>query len=488
MSRASLRGWIALGVAIVVGGAIGVGGTLLPAEQPSASGDAPALTGRTSSVCTTGTLDENGGTENPNTQVIGATAKVQTGATGSLTGRALGDRGSGEAPLSIEAQGQGKIINGAEQSVELTADGILAGASAGMVFSSSEDGEERGLSLGPCVTPKVEQWFTGLGASEQLRSQLVISNPDDRQAEVDLEFYGEDGLMSVPGAAGLIIPAGRSRTLSLEDLLGETDDVITVKVRANVGRVAAIARDLRADEEGTPTGVDWHPASVLPAKVQVIPAIPGGPGVRRLTVANPSDRRVEAGIEVMGPEGAFAPVDADEITVEAHSVATLDVAEGLAEHIGSIRVTSEQPVLTAVRSERTGDSRAEDIAIQTSQPPITGIGIAPGAVVDGSETEMALSNGGKQTVTARVSVLNLDGVSLYDEEIPIPAGGSIERRVTQAAPAYIVVRAPEGTQVYGGFTLAQSGGDVYGTAAAPLITPGLAGRGRPSENDPRIAQ
>jgi hypothetical protein len=484
----SIRGWIALGIAVVIGGALGLGGSVLPAEQQSAADIAPALTGRTSSVCTTGTLNENGGTTNPGTQVIGATARVQTGVAGSLTGRGLGDQGAGEAPLSIDAQGQGKVVTGVEQSIELTADGILAGASAGMVYSISENGEDRGLSLGPCVAPKVEQWFTGLGATAALRSQLVISNPDDRQAGVDLEFYSEDGLMSVPGGAGLIIPAGQSRTISLEDLIGTTESIITVKVRANVGRVAAIARDLRSDEDATPTGADWHPASVLPARVQVIPAIPGGPGVRRLIISNPGDRRAEAGIEIMGPEGPFAPVDANEVTIEAHSVAHLDISGGLAGQIGSVRVTSEQPVLTAVRSERAGDSRAEDIAIQTSQPPITGVGIAPAAVVDGAETELALSNGGTRTVSARVSVLNLDGVSLYDEEIPIPAGGSIERRVTQAAPAYIVVKAPERSQVYGGFTLRQSDGDVYGLAAAPLITPGLAGRGRPSVNDPRIGQ
>ena len=129
-----------------------------------------------------------------------------------------------------------------------------------------------------------------------------------------------------------------------------------------------------------------------------------------------------------------------------------------------------------------------DIAIETSQPAINEIGIAPAAVVDGAETELAISNGGEAGTTVDVALYNLDGVSLYTEKIPIVPGGSIERRVTQAGPAYLVVKAPKGAHVYGGTTLRQQTGDVYGLASAALITPGLAGTARTSAVDPQVAQ
>ncbi|SDT08569.1 DUF5719 family protein [Microlunatus soli] len=484
----AIRGWVAVAVAALVAAVIGLGGQFLPVQQQPAAKAGQPLVGRTTSVCTTGTLNSADTTDSTESQVYGVAAKTSAAAgSGSLIGRELGDSGAGTPPLSVNTQGQGKIVSAPKKPIELTADGIMAGSSAGMVYGAAENGEDRGLSLAPCTNPAVDQWFTGLGATDALRSQLVISNPDDKQAEIDLNFSSPDGPLTVPGGSGLLIPAGRSRTLSLPDLLGNTDGDITVHVHASIGRVSAIARDLRSDGD-KPAGVDWHPASVAPATGQVIPAVPGGPGKRQLVISNPGDRRATAKIEILGPQGPFTPVGTNQASVEAHSSTTVDVAKGLAEQIGTVRVTSDQPVLTAMRSERSGQTKPNDFAIETSQPAINATGVAPAAVVDGAETEVAVSNGSKDPTTVEVALYNLQGVSLYDEKIPVVGGGSIERRVTQAGPAYLVVKAADGAQVYGGVTLRQQSGDVYGLTSASLITPGLAGTARTSDADPRVAQ
>jgi hypothetical protein len=487
--RMLVRGWIAVAIAVVVALGIGLGGRYLPVDGPRPAGSARPMAGRTSTVCTTTTQTGAGSTSSgANSQVYGVAAKVQAGAVGTLVGRDLGDNGSGSAALSISSQGQGKIISAAKTSVILTADGIMASGSAGMVYGNTDTGEDRGLSLAPCTNPAVEQWFTGLGATETLRSQLVLTNPDDRQAQVDLTFYGPDGLMSVPGGSGLIIPAGGSRTVSLADLLGDVDGEITVDIKASLGRVAAIARDLRADPDHTPTGADWHPASVAPTTRQIIPAIPGGTGSRKLVISNPGERRADVRIEILGPDGPFAPAGAAQTAVDGDSSTTVDVAEGLAGQIGTIRVISSEPVVTAARSETSGKDKSNDIAIETAQPVINAVGIAPVGVVDGARTELALSNGGTSATTADVSLVNLDGVSLYHEKVPVPAGGSIERRVTQAGPAYLVVKTSPGARLYGGVTLKQTTGKVDGLASAAFITPSLAGHARITADDPRVAQ
>ncbi|QDP95755.1 hypothetical protein FOE78_07450 [Microlunatus elymi] len=484
----AVRGWIAVGVAIVVATGIGLLGYLVPTAQPPAAGSSQPMLGRTSSVCTTGTLNAGKSSDSAESQVYAVAAKASANDTGTLTGRELGSADEGSAPLSVDTPGQGKILTGPQNSVQLTADGIMAGTSAGMVFGSTDSGEDRGLSLGACTSPVVDQWFTGLGAADRLRSQLVLSNPDDKQAEVDLTFFGPDGELSVPGGSGLLIPAGRSRTVSLQDLLGNLDGDVTVHVHASVGRVSAMARDLRSAADHTPTGADWHPASAAPANQQIIPAVPGGPGARKLIISNPGQRRANVKIEILGPDGPFTPADAGETSVEGQSVVEVEVSKGLAGQIGTVRVTSDQKVVSAVRSERIGKTKPNDIAINTAQPAITSLGLAPAAVVDGSETELAISNGGSAIATADVSLINLDGVSLYHERIPVAPGASIERRVTQAGPAYLQVKTPAGSQLYGGVTLRQLTGSVNGLAAAALITPSLAGSARGTQYDPHVAQ
>ena len=501
--RSTLRALTGTAVAIVAAaaaGAIGVAGNLVPVQHADPVAAAVPVQGRTSSVCTTGTVSNgdgpansssNGssnGSDSAESHVYAATTHAAAGAAGTLTGRSLGDGNGGAPVLSIDRQGQSKIIDHPDKSLVLVADGAMAGASAGMVYGSTGNGEDRGLSLGPCTAPVVEQWFTGLGAADGYRSELVLSNPDDRQAEVDLAFFGPTGPIGVPGASGLIIPAGSSRTLSLEDLLGKVDGDISVRIKASVGRVAAIARDLRSGAKNLPTGADWHPASAAPARSQIIPAIPGGSGYRKLVIFNSGRRRADAKIEILGPDGPFAPAEAATVSVDGQSSTSVDVASGLAKTIGTIRVVSDQRVVSAVQSERPGGKSASDIAVSTAQTPIAGIGIAPAAVVDGSKTEFVISNGGDKISTADVTLYNTDGVSSYHERIPVPAGGSIERRVSQAGPAFLVVRTPSGSSLYGGFTLQQSSGDVAGLAAAAFVTPALAGQARTPVQDPQVGQ
>lgn len=482
-----LRGWIAIAAAIVLAAGIGLGGHFLPVMRPATADTTGPVQGETSSVCTTGSGSSDDA-DSAGSEVYGATAPSQGNATGSLSGRPLGSDGSGTAPLSIASSGQGGVLSDPDGTVVLTADGVMASSSAGMVYGATEEGENRGLSLGPCTGPAVEHWFTGLGATDTMRSQLVLSNSDETQAEVDLRFFGPNGQVNVPGGSGMIIPGGRERTISLQDLLGDTKGPVTVHVAARSGRVSAMARDLRSDDDATPTGADWHPASLAPATEQVIPAIPGDTGDRTLVVNNPGQQRAEVSIEVLGPQGSFTPTGTSEISVEPQQSEELDLTEGLSGAIGTVRVRSDQPVVTAAQAETVGRSKPTDISVAVPQSPIASVGLVPAGVVDGAKTEMALSNGGDEPVTVGVELINTEGVGLYSEEIPIPPGGSIERRISQAGPGFLVARVPDGAEVYGGVSHRQVSGNVFGLAGAGFVTPGLAGPGKKIAQQPDAAQ
>lgn len=96
----AVRGWIAVGLAAAVAAAIGLGGQFLPVRHQQAADAAQPLVGRTTAVCTTGTLNTGQSTDSTESQVYGVAAKGTATGTGSLVGRELGDSSSGTPPLS----------------------------------------------------------------------------------------------------------------------------------------------------------------------------------------------------------------------------------------------------------------------------------------------------------------------------------------------------------------------------------------------------
>ncbi len=137
----------------------------------------------------------------------------------------------------------------------------------------------------------------------------MLTNPDAGQAEVDLRFYGRNGLVVVPGSPGLVIDGGSSRTVSLDTLV-TVEGPLTVSVRASTGRVSAVAL-ARRSVDFEPTGADWQLSAVAPARSVVIPGIPEGAGTRTLVVANPGTDRATVSVNVLGVDGAFAPAGAE---------------------------------------------------------------------------------------------------------------------------------------------------------------------------------
>ena len=62
-----------------------------------------------------------------------------------------------------------------------------------MIVGDVTGGHEAGLKAAPCLTPATSHWFSGLGATDEDRTDLILSNPDDAQAQVDLRYYGRSG-------------------------------------------------------------------------------------------------------------------------------------------------------------------------------------------------------------------------------------------------------------------------------------------------------
>ncbi|SDT20300.1 hypothetical protein SAMN04488543_3293 [Friedmanniella luteola] len=511
---------VLLGLALVVGG-----GTLLDARSAKPAAAPTAAVGRTSSVCTVGSADalptpspapgdtaspspEPGSTpsdpastpsdptstpspstsadEDAPTSTVSAVT-VRRGATpgpGTLTGAPLAG-GSGD--LEVTAAGTGAQQARVRTPLLLTGEGALATAGSGAVTSLTGEGESSGLMAAPCLLPGTEQWFVGVGSSDSDRTELVLSNPDDASAEVDLRFYGPQGRVVVPGSPGVVVAGRSSRALSVSSLVDD-DGPLSVAVRASEGRVSVAARRIRTDDL-KPAGADWQIPSVTPGPAVVVAGVPGDAGPRSLEVVNPGPDRASVSVEVLGLSGPLAPAGADVVEVAAESTASVPLESGLAGESASVRLSSTTPVSAAVVSTSRRPDAQPDLAVQSALPPLVRQGVsAVATTTDSAASELVLSNGGDTDAATTFSVVSYTGVVLREDEILLAAGSTATRRLTSPGPSYVVVDVPDGSAVVGSVTLTQPDGDVAGLATLPLVSPDVASRAPSVEQDPAVAR
>jgi hypothetical protein len=403
---------------------------------------------------------------------------------GSLTGSVLAGGGD---DLTVTQPGSGAQLPRVAGPLLLTGEGVMASAGSGVVSSTATSGEAAGLMAAPCLVPGTEQWFVGVGSAEEDRTELVLTNPDDAQAEVDLRFYGPQGRVVVPGSPGVVIGARSSRTVSVSSLV-DTPGPLSVAVRSSAGRASVAARRVRTANL-KPVGADWQVPSVSPATSVVVPGVPGGAGSRSLELVNPGTERAQVSVEVLGLTGAFAPAGADTVEIAPESTATVDLATGLAGESAGVRVRSEVPVTAAVVSSSARSGAAPDLAVQSAMPPLVRQGVsAVATTAGGPAAELVLTNGGDTDSPVTFTVLSYTGVTLRQDEILLAAGGTATRRLTSPGPSYVVVDVADGSAVVGSVTLTSPEGDIAGLATIPLTSPDVAGRAPRVEQDPAVAR
>ena len=444
---------------------IGGGGSLLGAESATTASNRVSLPGRTTNVCTVSKDEDSRST------VAAVAVRREPERPGQLRVEPLSD---GEAKLEITEQGKGKTLAQPDDSVLVSAVGLMATGASAAVLETATTGDQAGLMAAPCSSPTTLQWCPGVGSSDVNQTELILTNPDESQAVVDLRFFGRDGRVAVPGSPNIAVGGRSSRTVSLGTLV-KTEGPLSVAVRTSSGRIAAVARGLRQFKQA-PAGADWQPAAAAPATSVVIPAIPDGDGVRRLTVTNPGTVRAAVTISALGVQGAFAPAGAETLDLEPESTAEVDLTAGLAGEPGAIKLTSDQPVTGAVLSTARRDSAQGDIAIQSAAIPLVRDGVSAIATASRTDSDLILTNGSDVDTPISFEVFSYAGVSLRTDDVLLAANTTATRRLTSPAPSYVVVRVPNGSGIYGGIRLEQPEGDVAGLATIPLTSPDVASR------------
>jgi Family of unknown function (DUF5719) len=472
--RATALGAVLVGLLVILGG-----GTLLGQGGSASQASRITQVGRTTTICTTSAPPS--GEPAGKTEVFAVSVREAPSRTGLLTASTLKSKPS---ELKLTEPGKGGQLSGVTAPVVISADGSMASASSAVIVGDVLEGPEVGLKAAPCLTPGTSHWFSGLGATDADRTDLILSNPDDAQAQVDLRFYGRSGRVAVPGSPGVVIRGHESRTVSLSSLV-EAEGALSVAVQASQGRVTAVAKRMQTNQLKA-AGVDWQIPSASPSTAVVIPAVPEDDGGRTLVVTNPSNTRAGVAVQILGFQGPYEPKGAASLDVPPESTATVDLGAGLAGEAGSVKLTSNVPVTGSVISTSRRGGAGIDLAVQSAAVPLIGNAVSALATSNLADSVLIVSNTGDRDAQITFDVLSYDGVTLRTANLVLGPNSTATRRLNSPAPSYVVVKVPAGSSVVGGVVLTQPDRDVAGLATIPLGSPDLASRAPATRADSSV--
>jgi hypothetical protein len=261
--------------------------------------------------------------------------------------------GSGQGPVVLSEGGRiSTFSKPGDQAVAVaaTAVGPLSGGLEAEQVSRGVDGLQRGLAGTRCEGTSADTWFVGGATTAGVATQLMLVNPYDDDALVDVELYGKGGRIEAPGAEGILVEGRERRVVDLAELAPD-ESALALHVLAREGRISPAVRDARVHGE-TPWGVDWVPRAGRPSSVVDLPGVAPGNGRRVLYVAAPGEDNAEFSVQLTLSDGQVVPTGYDLETVLAGRVVALDMTKAIAGRSTSIRVQAEgAPVLASMLVE-----------------------------------------------------------------------------------------------------------------------------------------
>jgi len=240
-------------------------------------------------------------------------------------------------------------------------------------------GNGRGMASTACASAGADFWFVGGGAIAGRQTRVVLVNPDDTPAVVDVIVHGTDGLIDAPAGKGLVIK-GLDRAVVRLDVLAPGVKATAVHVIARAGRVGASVADEQMSGLAA-IGTDWIPQSTTPATKLYVPGVMPGKGARVLSIVTPGIDDATVHIRVISPNGTFAPADREQIDVPAESVISLDMSDVIGGDAATLEVTSDVPVVAGMRQFFGGRGVQDETAFSSSAQPMTSASAVSGLPV-----------------------------------------------------------------------------------------------------------
>lgn len=303
--------------------------------------------------------------------------------------------GSDGAPLESVPLAVTPAVTAGDATAALVAapDGDRRSDAVAATSASVEAEDLRGFTASACRQPLIESWLVGGSTTTGAADLVVLSNPSDVAATVQLTLYGPTGASTPAGGTGLRVDPRSQRVVPLASL-GVGEEAPIVRVTASGAPVTAALQSV-ITRTLLPGGVEQTGAIVSAETTQVIPGVqvpqsavdvaasgattivrvvaPGADTTVAVTVAD------ERGTEVLKES---VPLTAD--------LPTEIELSGLGVGRYTVTTTASSPVTAAVW-QTTGFGEASDFAWYTPAPVLTGDTLV--AVPDGPSPAVFLVGG-----------------------------------------------------------------------------------------------
>ncbi|MGO3720692.1 DUF5719 family protein [Microbacterium gubbeenense] len=265
------------------------------------------------------------------------------------SGAAAGDGPVQEADIGLPDVGTATSVT--QDPVDGAPVSVAAATSA-----SLEEADLRGFAASSCRPGSPESWIAGSAVETGTTDVLVIANPSDVTATVQLSVYGVDG-RTTPAGGEIAVPAHEQRAVPVASIAGgEETPVIRVIAEGAPVRTSLQSSTMRTLD---PYGVDLQPG-VLPAREAVVPHV------------HVTQRAAQAGedptqVRVLGTSGESGSVDIDVVeedsgesvfSTTAELTADVPVSvgfDGLEAGNYAVRLSGDVPFVSAVRQAASDD-------------------------------------------------------------------------------------------------------------------------------------
>jgi len=299
-----------------------------------------------------------------------------------------------------------------------------------------------------CTAPATSQWFVGGTSDVSSKGVIYIVNSGLSVSIVDIFTWSENGEQAIKT---LSLKADSSVAVKL-DSLAPGDSTIVVEVVARSGRVNSFLVDERANGLKK-LGGDSVNAISAPARKFVITGIPQQlvnnkvPNhYLRLFVPGVADANFT--LELLSSNGRFIPIGFNERKLVSGKVVELKLTPEVARGAFAIKLTSDQPLVAAIRSRSTSNGNSDFVWITPSAA------LAPLQIAIGGISPKIIFAGDAIAVDLRITFSNGKV-----KEQSITGSDLVSWQVTNNAIAITVLSA--GIDNYAGALIAAKSGYAF---------------------------
>jgi len=334
-------------------------------------------------------------------------------------------------------------------------------------FAAEQTGAA-GTVTARCGAPGTDFWFAGPGQQTAANIQLYLLNVDGQQADVQVTAVTDSGPLPASADTGIVVPPHGLVIQSLAKLL-QRSRYAGLHVIVSLGRVVATVRETSAPSK--PGG--WLPPTQAPARLLVLPGLPGTSGARELYVAVPGASNAQVKVTAVTAKGTYQPTAGGGTDLPGGSAAAIPLPS-LGGIPAAVQVTSNVPVVAAMMMPGGADGSPGAFTVATA--PVSEQGVIaglPGAAAGSAELVLSAP---QAAATVRIGEATQAAAfgSLPASVLQVPAGHTVVVRLRPpvgvsgpAAFAAVLTPLAGSGALYAGIVL-RAGGSVQ--SILPVIS------------------